>query len=175
MAPGGAAAEQQPSIPIRHGRASGCNRRNVIERRGFCGVIVAIIGMPHYNRVLAVTYPCSEGGHMSNFNQILAELRSERNRAQQEIQNLDAAIRTIQQLGEASCSGIGYSGRKTTHKISAAGRARIAAAQRARWAKVRQARNSKPKRTLSQAARQKIAAAQRARWAKQKAEQKNTA
>ena len=104
---------------------------------------------------------------MPYFNQVLAELKSERNRAQQELQHLDAAIRVIHRLNGG--------GRKPTRNISAAGRARIAAAQRARWAKVHTAQASKPKRTMSPAARQKIAAAQRARWAKQKAEQKNAA
>ena len=102
---------------------------------------------------------------MANFNQVLSELRAERNRTQHEIDNLDRAIRAIG----------GLSGKVTTRTISAAGRARIAAAQRARWAKARRGRASKAKRTLSAAGRERIAAAQRARWAKQRAEQKKAA
>ena len=102
---------------------------------------------------------------MFKLNQALAELRSERNRVQQEMHNLDQAIRVI----------AGLNGKRPTPKISAAGRARIAAAQRARWAKVRKAHGLKPKRTLSQAARQRIAAAQRARWAKYRVEVKKAA
>ena len=102
---------------------------------------------------------------MANFNQVLAELRAERNRAQNELENLDAAIRAIGGLG----------GKTTTRTISAAGRARIAAAQRARWAKARKGGRSRAKRTLSAAGRERIAAAQRARWAKQRAEQKKAA
>jgi len=99
---------------------------------------------------------------MYNLNQVLAALRAERNRAQHELQNLDAAIRTLGSLN----------GKGPTRKISAAGRARIAAAQRARWAKVHRAQGSKPRRrTMSLAARQRIAAAQRARWAKVKSQQ----
>ncbi len=111
---------------------------------------------------------------MPNFNQVLAELRAERDRARKEMQKLDEAIRVIQDLHRGARGGA-RSGKRTTRRISVAGRARIAAAQRARWAKVHQAQGSKPKRRMSQAARKKIAAAQRARWAKQKADQKSTA
>jgi len=66
---------------------------------------------------------------------------------------------------------------KKRHKMSAAGRARIAAAARARWAKVKGAKSkvapaSKPKRQMSATARAKISAAQKARWAKFKAAKK---
>lgn len=110
---------------------------------------------------------------MPNVTQVLAELRAERNHAQQELQNLDEAIRVIHNLN-GSRDGA-RRGKRMTRTLSAAGRARIAAAQRARWAKVHQAHNSKPKRKMSLAARKKIAAAQRARWAKQRAGQKKAA
>jgi len=66
---------------------------------------------------------------------------------------------------------------KKRHKMSAAGRARIAAAARARWAKVKGTKSkvapvSKPKRQMSATARAKISAAQKARWAKFKAAKK---
>ena len=60
---------------------------------------------------------------------------------------------------------------KKKHKISAAGRARIAAAARARWAKAKGKKVAvKPvKRKMSAAARAKLAAFAKARWAKIKA------
>ena len=56
------------------------------------------------------------------------------------------------------------------HKMSAAGRRKIAAAQKARWAKAK----GKKKRTMSRAARAKIAAAAKERWKKAKAAGKTT-
>ena len=63
--------------------------------------------------------------------------------------------------------------KKGRHKMSAAGRARIAAAQRARWAKSKgsapAAKPTKMKRSgISPEGRARIAAAQRARWASRK-------
>ena len=59
------------------------------------------------------------------------------------------------------------------HKMSAAGRAKVAAAQKARWAKVKEAKPSvetpKKKRKMSAAGRARIIAAQKVRWAKVKA------
>jgi hypothetical protein len=108
---------------------------------------------------------------MSKFNQVLIELKAERNRAQQEMENLDEAIRVLRDLA-GNAPNIANAG---APRISAAGRARIAAAQRARWAKVHRAQHSPLKRTLSVAGRNRIAAAQRARWAKQRLEQKKAA
>ena len=107
---------------------------------------------------------------------VLQTLKSERDRAQRELNKLNAAIKA---LGGSTGGRVSTA---TTHPtLSAAARARIAAAQRARWAKVRaksgQKQNvvSMPKRkrkTLSASARRKIAAAQRARWAKIKGSKK---
>ncbi len=100
---------------------------------------------------------------MPNFVRVLAQLRSQRNRARQEIQRLEEAIDILEQL-----NGAGRRGRPARGQVSAVTRARMAAAQRARWAR------RKP-RVMSAAARRKIAAAQRARWARQKGEPKKVA
>jgi hypothetical protein len=60
------------------------------------------------------------------------------------------------------------------HRMSAAGRARIAAAARARWAKIKGTRAgaksaSKRKRKMSAAGRARLSALARARWQKVKA------
>jgi len=61
---------------------------------------------------------------------IIALLRAERDKAAQQVDALDTAIRALSGL-----SGTGATrGRRT---MSAAARARISAAQRARWAKVK--------------------------------------
>jgi len=85
---------------------------------------------------------------------IVKWLRSERERAQKEIQRINAALSA---LGSVGSNGSG-------HTMSAAARRKISLAQKARWAKQR---TPKPKRTISAAGRKKIAA-QRARWAKVK-------
>lgn len=118
---------------------------------------------------LAVT-DYSERDHMPNFNQVLAQLRSERDRAEREVQRLDEAIRVLGQMDRGSRRD----GRSARGRFSAATRARMVAAQRARRAKEKRSQAAKP-RKMSAAARRKIAAAQRARWARQKAEQKKAA
>ena len=89
---------------------------------------------------------------MGTMSTVVQQLKRERDRAQKEVQRLDAA------LGSVSSNG-------TSRTMSAAGRRRISLAQKARWAKQKTAT---PKRTLSAAGRRRIAAAQRARWAKVK-------
>lgn len=99
---------------------------------------------------------------------IVAILRSERNRVARQLDGLNAALAAFAGLYVGKSSGGGR------RRLSAAARARIAAAQRARWAKIkgRKAATSslsgkrKGNRTMSAAAKAKIAAAQRARWAK---------
>ena len=111
---------------------------------------------------------------MSNFDGVLAQLRSERDRAEQEIERLEEAIRILARLDGAGRGAAHLGGASTQRRVSAATRARMAAAQRARWAKRKTARLSRP-RTMSLAARRRIAAAQRARWARQRAGQKKAA
>jgi len=103
---------------------------------------------------------------------IIVQLKTERDKAAQQVNALDTAIKALSALngnGRASAA-------RPSRRISAAGRARIAAAARARWAKVRGRQKVVPitskagKRTMSAAARRKIAASQRARWAKLRAQ-----
>jgi hypothetical protein len=112
--------------------------------------------------------PQSEGEPtLANLSGIVKQLKKERDRVQQQLSGLNAALEAF--------AGVyrGQNGTKPRRKMSAKGRARIAAAQRARWAKV----NGQKKvvsiaqpvmRTMSASARRKISAAQRARWAKAK-------
>ena len=107
---------------------------------------------------------------MANLSGIVKQLSKERDRLQQQLAGLDAALKAV--------AGVyrGNNGIKPRRKMSANGRASIAAAQRARWARVNGQQKvvpiAKPKRTMSASARRKIAAAQRARWAKVKREKK---
>ena len=103
---------------------------------------------------------------------IIAQLKTERDKAAQQVNALDTAIRALS--GMNSTRGT----IEPRRRISAAGRARIAAAARARWARVKGQQKVVPiasktgKRTMSAAARRKIAIAQRARWAKVRAAKK---
>jgi hypothetical protein len=90
---------------------------------------------------------------MANMSGVVQQLKKERERAQKEVQRLDAALAA---LGSISSNG---SSRRT---LSASARRKISMAQKARWAKQRTA---KPKRPMSVAGRRRIAATQRARWA----------
>ena len=106
--------------------------------------------------------------HMVNLSGVMKQLKKERDRVQQQLSGLNAALEAF--------AGVyrGQNGIKPRRKLSAKGRARIAAAQRARWARVNGQKKvvsiAKPvKRTMSASARRKIAAAQRMRWAKVRA------
>ena len=105
---------------------------------------------------------------MLNVNLSSRELRKAAN-IQDKIATLQSELAKI--LGAASPVEAGPA-RK--HKMSAAGRARIAAAARARWARVNGAKAAvkpakKARRQMSAAARAKIAAAAKLRWKKAKA------
>jgi hypothetical protein len=106
----------------------------------------------------------AEGGQqLANLSGIVTQLKKERDRVENQLSGLDAALRAFANV---------YSGAKPGRKrreISAKGRASIAAAQRARWAKVKGNAKVAPKRTMSASSRRKIAAAQRQRWAKVRA------
>lgn len=88
----------------------------------------------------------------------------------QQIASLENDLARILGNSEVTPAGLG----RKKHKMSAAGRARIAAAAKARWARFHasKGKQGKPakKFTMSAAGRARIAAAQRARWAKVKAE-----
>src|SRR5438309_10204916 len=100
---------------------------------------------------------------------IIAQLKAERDKAAQQVNALDTAIRALS--GMNSTRGT----IEPRCRISAAGRARIAAAARTRWARVKGQQKVVPiasksgKRTMSGAARRKIAIALRALWAKVRA------
>jgi hypothetical protein len=113
---------------------------------------------------------------MANLDNVLQQLRDERGRAQQQLEQLDSAISVLQGLGGNISNGTRTSSRGG-RVVSATARRRMAAAQRARWAKVRQSApksGNKPRgtRVLSPDARRRIAAAQKARWARFRAEKK---
>jgi hypothetical protein len=99
---------------------------------------------------------------MANLTSVVQQLKKERDRAANEVEQLDAAL--------AALNGSSYGKRTGGGRLSAAARARIAAAQRARWAKVKRGQNGNvvtmpKKRKLSAAALKSIRAAQRKRWA----------
>lgn len=101
---------------------------------------------------------------MGRLTDVVRQLRKERDRAQKEVDRINAALAA---LGDLRINGAMHGRRE----ISAAGRRAISLAQKARWAK----RAAKPKLTISAAGRERIAAAQRARWAKARGQQKKAA
>ncbi len=93
---------------------------------------------------------------------IIAQLKAERDKAAQQVNALDTAIRALSGMNSTRVS-------HGPRKMSAAARARIAAAQRARWAKVKGQQkivSIAPKRHISAAGLARIRAANRTRWAK---------
>lgn len=112
---------------------------------------------------------------MANLDHVLQQLRDERSRAQQQLEQLDSAISVLEGVGGNNSHARTSS--RAGRVVSALARRRMAAAQRARWARVRQSAGkpgSKPRapRVLSADARRRIAAAQKARWARFRAEKK---
>jgi hypothetical protein len=102
---------------------------------------------------------------LANLTGIVKQLKKERDRVQQQLSGLNAALDAFARVYR------GNNGVQSRPKMSAKGRASIAAAQRARWARVKGQKGTTTnpvERTMSASARRKIAAAQRARWAKVK-------
>jgi hypothetical protein len=98
---------------------------------------------------------------------IVAQLKTERDKAARQVNALDTAIRAL-----SGMNGTGATrGRRT---MSAAARARISAAQKARWARARGQKvvSIAPKRRISPAGLARIRAATKARWAKWRQQQK---
>jgi hypothetical protein len=94
---------------------------------------------------------------------IITLLKAERDKAAQQVNALDTAIRAL--------SGMNSTYTRRLHgprKMSAAARARISATQKARWARTRGQKvvSLAPKRHISAAGLARIRAANRARWAK---------
>jgi hypothetical protein len=105
---------------------------------------------------------------------ILARLRTERDKAMRQVNALSTAIRALSGLNASTWRAAPG---RIRRRISARGLDNIRAAQRARWAKARGKQNlvsvaKAHKRTMSAAARRKIAASQRTRWAKIRAAKK---
>ena len=102
---------------------------------------------------------------MANLSGVVQQLKKERDRAQEEVKGLKAAL--------AALAGLRAGPGRKRRTLSAAARRKMSLAQKARWARRTligsQATPARPKRTMSAAARRKIAAAQRLRWAKVKA------
>ncbi len=99
---------------------------------------------------------------------ILTQLKAERDKAAQQVDALDTAIRALSGMNSTRVS-------HRPHKMSAAARTKIGAAQRARWAKVKGQQkvvSIAPKRHISAAGLARIRAANRARWAKVRAAKK---
>jgi hypothetical protein len=92
---------------------------------------------------------------------ILELLKAERDKAAQQVDALDTAIRALTGLNSTRVS-------HGPRKMSAAARARISASQKARWARAQGQKvvSIAPKRRISAAGLARIRAAQRARWAK---------
>ena len=93
---------------------------------------------------------------------IIAQLKTERDKAAQQVNALDTAIRALSGMNSAGGS------RHGPRTMSAAARARISASQKARWARTRGQKviSIAPKRRISAAGLARIRAAQRARWAR---------
>jgi hypothetical protein len=120
---------------------------------------------------------------MADLTNALQQLREERQRQAESLENITVAIAALEGLaGRNGAKTPTSNGRRPRRGMSAAGRRRIAEAQRARWARARmkvvptpsqakgQASRRAKRRTISAAGRRRIAAAQRRRWAKQKAQ-----
>jgi hypothetical protein len=98
---------------------------------------------------------------------IVAQLKAERDKAAQQVNALDTAIRALSGLSSTRVS-------HGPRKMSAAARARISASQKARWARTRGQKvvAIRPKRRISPAGIARIRAATKARWAKWRAAKK---
>src|SRR5215475_757629 len=105
---------------------------------------------------------------MTSLNNALEQLRSERSKAQSQLEKLDQAITAIESLNGSSAPR-----RAGLHRfISAEARRKMSLAQKARRARERGNGATAARKPLSVAARKKIASAQRARWARFRAQQK---
>ena len=104
-----------------------------------------------------------------NINNILAELRAERDRILRAI----SALKAVNSTAPRRVSRPPKAAQKPRRRgMSGAARRKLSRLLKERWAqgKMKQPKASKPVRRMSRAARKKIAAAQRARWAKVRAQ-----
>src|SRR5256712_6814203 len=100
---------------------------------------------------------------------IVAQLKTERDKAARQVNALDTAIRALSGMNSTGATR----GRRT---MSAAARARISASQKARWARTRGQKvvSIAPKRRISPAGLARIRAAARTRWAKVRQQKKSS-
>src|SRR5262249_50494440 len=104
---------------------------------------------------------------MADLNAVVAQLRQERSRVQQDLDKLDRALQALGTHNVGSSQSTASRGGGGKRTMSAEARARIAAAQRARWARQKgtsgrsagkasgaSARKGKGKRTMSAEARE---------------------
>lgn len=80
---------------------------------------------------------------MPKLSGLVAELRTERDRAQKQVEQLSAALAALGGVGRAGARSPRGRGVKKRRPMSTAARKRIAAAQRLRWAKWKRARRNK--------------------------------
>ena len=92
----------------------------------------------------------------------------------EQIEQLRNDLASVLRSGKHQASESMPAAKRKKHRMSAAGRARIAAAAKARWAKIKNARaTKKPRKKMSAAVRAKFSAMAKARWKKAKAAGKN--
>ena len=116
------------------------------------------------SRIAVFATILARGEHMD----IIALLKAERDKAAQQVNALDTAIRALRGLSSTRVS-------HGPRKMSAAARARISASQKARWVRARGQKvvSIGPKRRrISAAGLARIRAATRARWARWRAAKK---
>jgi hypothetical protein len=117
----------------------------------------------------------SKGLHTLNLDNILAQLKQERDR----IDSALAALGGLSQSTNGLTSRTKLGRRGGGRHMTAAGRKRLSEMMKKRWGEVRgprqRAKTRKAPRHMSAAARRRIAAAQRARWAKVKGQKKKAA
>ncbi len=75
---------------------------------------------------------------MVNLGQVIKDLRTERSRAQKELDRLEKAIGALEKLVGNRGRQVRKNERVRKRKLSAAVRRKMAEGQRARWAKLRQ-------------------------------------
>jgi hypothetical protein len=80
---------------------------------------------------------------MAKLNGLVVALRTERDRAQKELAQLNAALAALAGLGHVGGGSPRSRSVKKRKPMSTAARKRIAAAQRVRWAKWKSARRNK--------------------------------
>lgn len=110
---------------------------------------------------------------MTSLTNALEQLRTERSKAEAQVEKLNQAISAIESLNGSVAPRRGGARRGGTQRvISAEARRKMSLAQKARRARERGSASRTARMPLSSAARKKIAAAQRARWARFRAQQK---